>query len=55
MKILLYEFIPMKLKAGYKLELLSPEMMKLLGSTKKEIDKDKDGEDVPKLESLKLF
>ena len=26
--------------------------MKLLGSTKKDADKDKDGEDVPKLESV---
>ena len=44
-------------KTGYKLELLSPETMKLLGSTKKDVDKDKDGEDVPKLESriLKLI
>ena len=43
--------IVFKVKTGYKLELLSPETMKLLGSTKKDIDKDKDGEDVPKLES----
>ena len=28
--------------------------MKLLGSTKKDIDQDKDGEDVPKLESVEL-
>ena len=28
-------------KAGYKLELLTPGTMKLLGSTKKDIDKDK--------------
>ena len=28
--------------------------MKLLGSTKKDIDQDKDGEDVPKLESIEL-
>ena len=39
------------IKTWYKLELLSPEPMKLLGSTKKDVDKDKDGEDVPKLES----
>ena len=31
---------------GYKSELLSPETMKLLVSTKKDIDQDKDGEDV---------
>ena len=28
--------------------------MKLLGSTKKDVDQDTDGEDVPKLESVKL-
>ena len=39
----------------YKLELLTPETMKLLGSTKKNCDKDKDGENMPKLESVKLF
>ena len=44
--------IVFKVKTGYKLELLSPETMKLLGSTKKDVDKDKDGEDVPKLESV---
>ena len=32
--------IVFKIKAGYKLELLSSEMMKLLGSTKKEVDQD---------------
>ena len=32
-----------KVKAGYKLELLSLESMKLLGSTKKDIAQDKDG------------
>ena len=41
-----------KVKTGYKLELLSPETMKLLGSTKKDVDKDKNGEEVPKLESV---
>ena len=35
-----------KLKTGYELELLSPETMKLLGSTKEDADKDKDGEDI---------
>ena len=39
--------IVFKVKTGYKLELLSPEMMKLLGSTKKDVDKDKNGEDPP--------
>ena len=28
--------------------------MKLLGSTKKDVDKDKNGEDVPKLESVEV-
>ena len=46
--------IAFKIKAGYKLELLSPETMKLLGSTKKDIDQDKDGEDAPKLESIQV-
>ena len=39
-----------KIKTEYKLELLSLEPMKLLGSTKKDVDQDKNGEDVPKLE-----
>ena len=43
-----------KVKTGYKLELLSPEIMKLLGNTKKDFDKDKDGEDVLKLESVEV-
>ena len=43
-----------KVKTGYKLELLSPETMKLLGSTEKDVDKDKNGEDVPKLESVEV-
>ena len=32
----------------------SPETMKLLGSTKKDVDQGKDGEDVPKLESVEV-
>ena len=48
--------IAFKVKTGYKLELLSPETMKLLMSTKKkDVDKDKDGEDVPKLESVEVI
>ena len=43
-----------KIKTGYKLELLTPETMKLLGNTKKDVDKDKDGENVPKLESAEV-
>ena len=36
--------IVFKLKTGYQLELLTPETMKLLGSTKKDVDNDKDVE-----------
>ena len=43
-----------KVKSSYKLELLTPETMRLLGSTKKDVDKDKDGENVPKLESVEV-
>ena len=35
--------------------MLSPETMKLLGSTKKDAEKDKDGQNVPKLESVEVF
>ena len=35
---------------GYSLELLTPETMKLLGSTENKITKDKNGENVPHLE-----
>ena len=44
--------IVFKIKAGYKLELLSEETMQLLGSSKKDIDQNKDGEIVPKLEAI---
>ena len=43
-----------KIKTGYKLELLTPETMKSLESTKKDADKDKDDENVPKLESVEV-
>ena len=46
--------IVFKVKTKYKLELFSPETMKLSGSTKKDGDQDKDGEDVPKLESVEV-
>ena len=46
--------IVFKIKAGYKLELLTPETMKLLGSTKKDVDLDKNSENVPKLESVEI-
>ena len=34
--------------------MLFPETMRLSGSAKKDVDKDKDGEDVPKLESVEV-
>ena len=46
--------IVFKIKTGHKLELLTPETMRLLGSTKKDVDADKNGEIVPKLESFKV-
>ena len=46
--------IVFKVKTGCKLGLLSQETKKLLGSAKKDVDKDKDGEDVPKLESVEV-
>ena len=46
--------IVFKVKTGYKLELLSSDTMKLLGSTKKGVDQDKNGEDVPNLESVEV-
>ena len=39
--------ITLKIKTGYFLELLTPETMKLLESTKSKITKDKNGENVP--------
>ena len=42
--------ITFKIKNGYSLELLTLETMKLLGSTKNKITKDKNGENVPHLE-----
>ena len=44
--------IVFKIKTRYKLEKLTPETMRLLGSAKKDVDKDKHGENLPKLESL---
>ena len=41
--------IVFKVKTGYKLELLPEETMQLLGSSKRVIDKNKDGEIVPRL------
>ena len=46
--------IVFKIKTGYKLELLSKETMKLLGSTKDIIDADKNSENEPKLENVEV-
>ena len=46
--------IVFKIKTGYKLELLSKETVKLLGSTKDIIDSDKNSENVPRLENLEI-
>ena len=46
--------IVFKIKSGYKLELLSKETMKLLGSTKDVIDANKNSENVPKLENVEV-
>ena len=46
--------ITFKIKSGYYLELLTPETMKLLGSTESKITKDKNGEKVPHLEIVEL-
>ena len=46
--------ITFKIKSGYYLELLTPETMKLLGSTESKITKDKNGENVPHLEMVEL-
>ena len=43
-----------EIKTGYKLELLTPETMNLLGSTNKVVDKDKNSENVPKLEIVEV-
>ena len=46
--------ITFKIKNGYYLELLTPEIMKLLGSTESKITKNKIGENVPHLEVVEL-
>ena len=46
--------IVFKIKNGYKLELLTPKTMKLLGSAYKVVDKDKNSENVLKLESVEV-
>ena len=46
--------ITFKIKNEYYLEPLTPETMKLLGSTESKITKDKNGENVPHLEIVEL-
>ena len=46
--------IVFKNKTGYKLELLSKETMKILGSTSNITDKDKNSDTVPKLENVEV-
>ena len=46
--------IVFKIKTGYKLELLTKETMQLLGSSKKDIDQNKDREIVQKLETVEV-
>ena len=46
--------IVFKIKKGYTLELLTPETMKLLGSTNKVVNKDENSENVPKLASVEV-
>ena len=46
--------IVFKIKTGYKLKFLSKGTIKFLGSAKQDFDKDKDGEQKPKLESVEV-
>ena len=46
--------IKFKIERGYYLDLLTPETMELLGSTKSKITKGENGENVPRLETTKV-
>ena len=46
--------ITFKIKTGYYLELLTPETMKLLRSTKSKITKNENGENVPHLKIIEV-
>ena len=46
--------IVFKIKAGHKLELSTKETMQLLGSSKKDIDQKKNGEIIPRLETVEV-
>ena len=47
--------ITFKIKNAYSIELLTPETMKLLGSTESKITKDEIGENVPHLEITEVI
>ena len=47
--------VTFKIKNGYSLELLTPETMKLLGSSKNKITKDKNVENAPHLETTEVI
>ena len=47
--------ITFKVKTGYCLDLLTPEIMKLVGKTKNKIPKDKNSENVPHLQISELI
>ena len=47
--------VTIEIKNGYSLELLTPETMKLLGSAKNKITKDKNGENVSYLEITEVL
>ena len=46
--------IVFRIKTGFKLQLLTPETKKLLWGTKKDVDKDNNGDNVPKLEYVEV-
>ena len=46
--------VTFKIKNGYSIELLTPETIKLLGSTENKLTKDKNGENVPHLEIAEI-
>ena len=46
--------IAFKIKTGYKLELMTKETMQLLGSSKQDIGQNKDGETVPRSETVEV-
>ena len=47
--------VTFKIKDGHSLELLTPETLKLLGSTKNKMTEDKNGENLPHLEITEVI